>query len=186
VTVRPTLPSGRTMASWILVAGVVVGGSSLAFPPAAPAATHLTATTPAGSIVIARGDGSGRRVLGTGWASFVSPDGARVAVTDFDQTPVGTTNQRLELFASRGGAPVHVLAIDCQRVYWSPDSTKLACVARQALTGDADRLLVIDAASAAVTTLTTGYTDSRVSSRRTQRGSPTRRTPATPRTEVVR
>jgi DNA-binding beta-propeller fold protein YncE len=145
----------------ILVAGVCVGGSCFAFPPAATATTHLTATTSAGKIVIARGDGSGRRVLGDGWESFVSPDGARVAVTDFDQTSVGPTNHTLKLFASAGGAPAQVLAIECLSVHWSPDSTKLACVDRQPTTGD--RLLVIDAASAAVTTLATGHFDSRVS-----------------------
>jgi hypothetical protein len=142
---------------------VFVGGSSFAFPSAAPASTHLTATTPAGKIVIARGDGSGRRVLGDGWKSFVSPDGARVAVTDFDQTSVGPTNHRLELFATAGGGPAHVLAIECLSVHWSPDSTKLACVDRAVPTGDPVRLLVIDAASAAVTTLAMGYFDSRVS-----------------------
>ena len=68
----------------ILLAVVFVGGSSFASPSAAPASTHLTATTAAGKIVIARGDGSDRRVLGDGWESYVSPDGARVAVSDFD------------------------------------------------------------------------------------------------------
>jgi Tol biopolymer transport system component len=153
----------RVIASSILLAGVFAGGSSFAFPSAARATTHLTATTPAGRIVIARGDGSGRRVLGTGWTSFVSPDGARVAVTDFDQTSVGPTNHRLELFASAGGAPAHVLAIECLGVYWSPDSTTLACVDHEVPTGEPRRLLVIDAASAAVTSLATGYIDSRVS-----------------------
>ncbi len=154
---------GATIVSWILVASVFAGGSSLAFPSAAPAATHLTATTATGKIVIARGDGGGRRVLADGWESFVSPDGARVAVTDFDQTSVGPTNHTLKLLASAGGAPAHVLAIECLGVHWSPDSTKLACVDRQIATGAAGRLLVIDAASGAVTTLATGYFDSRVS-----------------------
>src|SRR4051812_23855656 len=63
----------RVIASSILLAGVFVGGSSFGFPSAARATRHLTATTPAGRVVIARGDGSGRRVLGTGWTSFVSP-----------------------------------------------------------------------------------------------------------------
>jgi hypothetical protein len=147
----------------ILLAGVFLGGSSFAFPSVAPAATHLTATTPTGKIVIARGNGSGRRVLGDGWESFVSPDGARVAVTDFDQTSVGRTTHTLKLFATAGGAPAPVIAIECLSVHWSPDSTKLACVDSPITTGDPGRLLVIDAASAAVTTLATGYFDSRVS-----------------------
>jgi DNA-binding beta-propeller fold protein YncE len=154
---------GATIVSWTLVATVFVGGSSLAFPAAAPATTHLTATTPNGKIVIARADGSGRRVLADGWESFVSPDGARVAVTDFDQGSVGPTNHTLKLFVTAGGAPAHVLAIECLSVHWSPDSTKLACVDRAVPTGDPGRLLVIDAASAAVTTLATGHLDSRVS-----------------------
>ena len=154
---------GGTSVSWILVASVFAGGSSLAFPSAAPAATHLTATTPTGKIVIARGDGSGRRVLGDGWESFVSPDGARVAVTDFDETSVGPTNRRLKLYASAGGSPEHELAIECLSVHWSPDSTRLACVDREIATGDPGRLLVIDAGSAAVTTLATGHFNSRVS-----------------------
>jgi hypothetical protein len=152
-------PATRVIVSAILLAGVIVGGSS----SAARASTQLTATTPTGRIVIARGDGSGRRVLGDGWASFVSPDGARVAVTDFDQTSVGPTNQTLKLFATSGGPPAHVLAIDCLGVYWSPDSKKLACVDHGVPTGDPRPLLVIDAASGSVTTVATGYIDSRVS-----------------------
>ncbi len=154
---------GATIVSWILVASVFVGGSSLAFPAAAPATTHLTATTPTGKIVIARADGRGRRVLGDGWESFVSPDGARVAVTDFDETSVGPTNHTLKLFATAGGAPEHVLAIECMGAHWSPDSSKLACVDRPISTGDPARLLVIDAASAAMTTVATGQLDPRVS-----------------------
>jgi len=64
---------GATIVSWILVASAFVGSSSLAFPPTTPAATHLTATTPNGKIVIALADGTGRRVLADGWESFVSP-----------------------------------------------------------------------------------------------------------------
>lgn len=146
-----------------------VGGSSFAFPSAARATTHLTATTPTGTIVIARGNGSGRRVLGDGWESFVSPDGARVAVTDFDQTSVGPTNHTLKLFATAGGAPAPVFAIECLSVHWSPDSTKLACVDHEVPTGDPGRLLVIDAASAAVTTLATGHDRARPAALRVDR-----------------
>jgi hypothetical protein len=95
----------------------VVAGSVVAFPAstavAAPAAAQLTASTAAGKIVIARGDGSGRQVLGRGWASFVSPDGSRVAVTDFSQTSVGPTKYTLKLLATAGGAPAQKLPIQC-------------------------------------------------------------------------
>lgn len=122
----------------------------------------LTASTASGKIVIARSDGSGRRVLGTGWLSRVSPDGSRVAVIDFDLVNQRAQNWRLELFASTGGAPTHVLAIQCGPVYWSPDSTKLACIEIND-TGAPGRLLLINAATAATTTLATGFFDRQVS-----------------------
>ena len=56
-----------------------------------------------------------------------------------------------------------MLAIECLSVHWSPDSTKLACVDREIGDRHPGRLLVIDAASGAETTLATGYFDSRVS-----------------------
>jgi hypothetical protein len=127
---------------------------------AAQATTQVTATVGRGRIVIANGDGSARRVLGSGNGSFVSPDGSRVAVTDSDETSSGARNPRLELFASTGGTPAHVLAIGCYGIYWSPDSTKLACVDSAP---ELDRLLVIDAASGAMTTLAAGHIGSQVS-----------------------
>jgi Tol biopolymer transport system component len=48
-------------------------------------------------------------------------------------------------------------------VYWSRDSTKFACVDQDAVTGAARRLLVIDAASAVMTTVATGHFHSKVS-----------------------
>jgi hypothetical protein len=155
--VRRTLgcgPRSRTIACCFLVA---------AFASPAQAATHLTATTAAGKIVIARADGSDRRVLGSGWESFISPDGASVAVTDWEQGPTAPMNHRLELYASAGGAPAHVLAIECLSVHWSPDSTKLACVNRDIGGFDPGSLLVIDAATAAATTVATGYIQPKVS-----------------------
>lgn len=148
-------PRSRTTAIWLL------GGACFASP--AQAATHLTATTPAGKIVIANGDGSDRRVLGDGWNSYVSPDGTWVAVNDWDQGSFTLENQRLELHATAGGPPAHVLAIECLNVYWSPDSTKLACVDREIGGTDPGRLVVIDAATGTETTLGTGYFHSRVS-----------------------
>ena len=144
-----------TIAIWLL--------AGACFASTAQAATHLTATTPAGTIVIANGDGSDRRVLGDGWNSYVSPDGAWVAVTDWDQGPTAPMNDRLELYASAGGPPTHVLEIECLNVYWSPDSTKLACVDRDTAGSDPGRLVVIDAATGAETTLGTGHFQSRVS-----------------------
>src|SRR4029077_3429238 len=91
-----------------------------------------------------------------------SPDGARVAVIDADETSAGAQNFRLELYSSAGGTP-RVLSIWCQGVYWSSDSTKLACVDHDPATSGTRSLLIIDAASAAVTTVATGYFDSRVS-----------------------
>jgi hypothetical protein len=133
------------------------------FASSAQAATRLTATTPAGNIVIANGDGSDRRVLGDGWESFISPDGAWVAVSDWDQGAFAPENERLELHATAGGPPAHVLPIECLSVHWSPDSTKLACVDRDIGGTDPGRLLVIDAATGAETVLGTGDFNSRVS-----------------------
>ena len=101
-------------------------------------------------------------MLGKGSDSSVSPDGARVAVIDSDETSAGAQNFRLELYATAGGAP-RVLTIWCQGAYWSPDSTKLACVDHDPMTSETRSLLVIDAASAAITTLATGHFGSRVS-----------------------
>jgi hypothetical protein len=122
---------------------------------AAPAGT-LTASAVGPTIVIARGNGSGRRVLGTGFRSFVSPDGTVVAVTEFDEGPVGPINERLEIFASAGGGPKRTLRISCWAVAWAPDSSKLACV-------DARRLVVITAVSGAATTVGRGLFGRQVS-----------------------
>ena len=111
-------------------------------------------------IVIARGDGSGSRVLTTGWLSYVSPDGSQVAVVDSDVN--WFTNQRLELYRSAGGAPQRVVPLGCTHLYWSPDSTKIACVELNPA-GKASRLFVVDAGSGAKTTLASGYFDQQVS-----------------------
>ena len=66
-----------------------------------------------GKIMIARKDGSGSRILAKGWWSTVSPDGSRVAVIDSDVADNQATNWRLELFASAGGTPAHVIALEC-------------------------------------------------------------------------
>jgi hypothetical protein len=123
---------------------------------------RLTATVPGHAIAIAHGDGSGKRVLISGAASFVSPDGARVAVTDYDQGAVGPTNWRVELYSAAGGTPTRVLKINCREIYWSPDSTRFAC-AEFDLREKPSRLLVINASSGAATTLGKGFFDPQVS-----------------------
>lgn len=155
---------------------LVVGGIALlALALTAPAATPAPAPeTQAGSslltasrfgtdaanrpakIVVARADGSGSRVLTTAWLSYVSPDGSQIAVVDSDVN--WYTNQRLELYPSAGGAPRRVVDIRCTDLYWSPDSTKLAC-AEFVRQGRPLRLVLIDATSGAKTTLTTGFFD---------------------------
>jgi hypothetical protein len=143
-----------------VLAAVAVGGAfGGSAEPLAPAGATLTATTATGKIVIAQSDGSGRRVLTRAWGSSVSPDGARVAVIDFDVINYRWKNWRLELFPSAGGPPTHVVPASCLQAFWSPDSTKLACVTYE---GKRGRLLVFDAATAAVTTLATGVLDTQV------------------------
>jgi len=111
-------------------------------------------------IVVARADGSGSRVLTTGWFSYVSPDGMQVAVVDSDVN--WYTKLRLELYATSGGAPRRVIPLGCWRVYWSPDSTKLACV-EFVREGKPQRLRLVDAESGTKTTLATGFFDGQVS-----------------------
>ncbi len=111
-------------------------------------------------ILVANADGSGSRVLTTAWFSFVSPDGSRIAVLDWD---VNHTNARLELYASSGGAPDRTIDISCAGVVWSPDSTRLACVDYGDDPAKPWRLVLIDPASANTTTLATGFFDSQAS-----------------------
>jgi hypothetical protein len=111
-------------------------------------------------IVVARADGSGSRVLTTGWLAYVSPDGSQVAVVDSDVN--WYTNQRLELYATSGGAPRRTVPLGCVNVYWSPDSTKLACVETRRVGGRA-RLRLVDAQSGTTTTLASGFFDNQVS-----------------------
>jgi hypothetical protein len=111
-------------------------------------------------IVLAQADGSASRILTKAWFSFVSPDGSKVAVVDSDVN--WYTNTRLELFASAGGPSTGAVRIDCIRLYWSPDSSKLACVQFNAASKPSG-LLVIDAATLAVTTLAKGFFDPQVS-----------------------
>lgn len=161
--------------SKLVVAGIALVALAVTAPAATPApapeaqagSSLLTASrfgrgfaeTRPGTILVARADGSGSRVLTRGWYSYVSPDGSQIAVLASDLT--GYTNVRLELYASAGGAARRVLDLNCHPS-WSPDSTKLACIefvqANKPL-----RLLVVDVASGAKTTLATGFFDFQVS-----------------------
>jgi DNA-binding beta-propeller fold protein YncE len=114
-----------------------------------------------GKILVARTDGSGSRILTRGWYSFVSPDGSRIAVINSNLNSY--TNLRLELHARAGRAPTRAIQLNCGRIVWSPDSTKLACVDDNGGEGKPSQLRLIDAATAAVTTLATGFFDAQVS-----------------------
>ena len=129
---------------------------SVALLVTSPAAADLTATVGTDTnpnntkVVIARNDGSDRRVLAAGVSSLISPDSSRVAVTAF-RPAKGTF--ALELFSATGGAP-GVSIPNLSRAVWSPDSTKL-------VTDDSTdhRLRVIDAGTGTMTTLATGTFD---------------------------
>jgi len=127
----------------------------------APASVSVTGTIgsdgkPASSrIVITRGDGGGRRVLANGEISSISPDGARVAVMDWDEVDDTFAHPRFELFSSAGGQPVFTLPTECLGVVWAPDSTKLACSEG----GTPNRLVVVTASSGATVTIATGSFD---------------------------
>ena len=168
------VPVGVRTKLWL---GVVAAAALLTPPAAAPAPERAGAQTETvslsasrfgkgaaesrpGKIVIARTDGSGSRVLTRWWYSFVSPDGSQVAVIN---SKVNYTNLRLELFASTGGAPTQTIRIKCGPIVWSPDSTKLACVDYIGGAGKLSRLRLIDAATAATTTLATGFLETQVS-----------------------
>jgi hypothetical protein len=142
-----------------MAAALAVAATGALGGPGNVATGRLTASVAGDSIVIADGDGSSRRILAPGGGSFISPDGARVAVTDYDQR---LKLSRLELFSAAGGAPTRVIKVGCVRVYWAPDSTRLACVDTD-FTDKPSRLLLIYAASGATTTLGKGFFDTQVS-----------------------
>ena len=98
-----------------VAAAAVVVASSTGASVTVPATAGLTASRfgksaaenrPA-KIVIANANGSGSRILSTGWYSFVSPDGLQVAVIDSNVN--WYTNLRLELYATSGGSPRSVI-----------------------------------------------------------------------------
>jgi hypothetical protein len=140
---------------------VVVPFAATVLATTATASASLTATVgsdraPADAkIVIARDDGSGERALANGEISSVSPNGSRVAVTDYDEVNGTFVNPRLEMFASSSATRTFVLHIDCPVIAWAPNSTRLACVESHA----PGRLLLIDAATGSTRTLATGFFD---------------------------
>ena len=125
----------------------------LACVPAAEGA-RLSATTgyePGnGRIVVARDDGSHRRVLGSGESSSISPNGKLVAVYD-GATNLQRAKTRLKLYRAAGGAPRFVIRRGLWPLTWSPDSKSIVT---SDVTGE--RLVRIDAASGARTTLADG------------------------------
>ena len=151
-----------------VAAAAVVVASSIGASVTAPATAGLTASRfgkgaaenrPA-KIVIANANGSGSRILTTGWYSFVSPDGLQVAVIDSDVN--GTRTSGSSSTRAPGGSPRRVIDVGCTDVYWSPDSTKLACV-EPGQAGVRSRLILIDAARGAKTTLAVGFFDRQLS-----------------------
>src|SRR5262249_47292001 len=98
--------------------GMVAASATVTLAGAPDAATPngiLTASTVGRTIVIARADGSESRVLGSGWRSRVSPDGAQVAVIDYDVVGrfLQAKNWRLKLFVATGGRARRVVRIQC-------------------------------------------------------------------------
>jgi hypothetical protein len=130
---------------------VLAVATALVASPAAPARVTGTAGffPGGGKIVIAHNDGSHRRVLARGDLSWISPDGSRVAVMDWDRGQQGT-HPRLKMLRAAGGPPAFVIRADLYPAVWSPDSTKLVAAVRD------QRLVLIDATTGAVTTLATG------------------------------
>jgi hypothetical protein len=142
----------------MLAAGLIA--ISLAATPASASLTATTAKDGApgkGRIVIARDDGSGRRILAAGESSSVSPDDSRVAVIDYQEVNRALVNPKLKLFAISGGRPSFTIAIGCSHLVWSPDSTKLACV--ESKYESPARLVLVDAATGSTTTLARGFFD---------------------------
>jgi Tol biopolymer transport system component len=148
---------------------LALGCALVALAAPASASATLTATifatdTGPGKVVVADDDGTGMRVLSNNkGSSYVSPDGAHVAVNAFDQKSASdeATNFRLELFAAAGGLS-RVVGTLCRPLVWSPDSSTIACVDWNEARGPS-HLLLIDPAAGSTTTLVTGFLDSQVS-----------------------
>jgi hypothetical protein len=139
-------------------------GAAAAAALAVPAQATLSATTASATgtnfrIVVASDDGSGRRMLTSGKWSSVSPDGAQVAVVDYDLRRFQNARLwKLKLFASDGRAATRTFTTPCGGIFWSPDSTKFACATLDPRgRGARTQLLLFDALSGRQTTLASGF-----------------------------
>jgi Tol biopolymer transport system component len=141
-----------TASAAVLTACLIVAAPASA---AVTAAAGLHADNYNGHIVIARDDGSHKRVLGAGDYSAISPDGKLVAVIDAVPYYPPSTPPVFKLYRAAGGAPLLTMPADgLGALTWSPDSRTL--VTTDATAG---RLLSIDAATGARTPLATGSFD---------------------------
>lgn len=136
----------------LLAALALVLGSAPAASASLTATVGTDGAPETNTIVIAADDGSGRRILAGGAWSSLSPDGTRVAVVEYDAAAFPAVSARLAVHPVTGGAPAFTIpATDLDGIVWSPDATKLAAADAQG-----DRLLLIDPATGATTTLATG------------------------------
>lgn len=107
-----------------------------------------------GRVVIARSDGSHVHRLAQGDDAQIAPNGKLVQVSNRDPGQQGT-HPRVMVYRASGGKPLFVIRKSIFPIAWSPDSTML--VGTEGVTND--RLVVIDAASGARTTLLAGDFD---------------------------
>ncbi len=96
-----------------------------------------------GHIYIARDDGSHKRLLASGDASAISPNGKLVAVTDYPASYPGSAT--FKVYGTAGGAPLLTLPESLAVLTWAPDSRMLAG------TDENGRLVTIDVATGAQT-----------------------------------
>jgi WD40 repeat protein len=136
----------RRRAGLYAVAVVIAG---LVTAPAARATITVTAGLHAdggnGHIYIARDDGSHKRLIGRGDASAISPNGKRVAVTDYPASYPGSA--KFKMYRSSGGAPLFTLTASLAVLTWAPNSRTLAA------SDENGRLVTINAATGARTTI---------------------------------
>ncbi len=88
-------------------------------------------------------------MLAHGEYAWLSPDGARAAVTDYTFKAFQLTRQALTIYPTAGGPGVPVAVSQCALVAWAPNSTEFVC-------SDRNGLQFVDAATGVVTTLLPG------------------------------
>jgi len=105
-------------------------------------------------IVIADDDGGNLRTLTDGESAELSPDGARVAVIDYEIVDFQVVATSLKVLPAAGGPPTFTMPAADRSVRWAPDSSKLLVTDY----GDArrQRLLLLDPATGAETELVRG------------------------------